>query len=49
MENKLEILGNENDIIYYNLNKQFGNINKIIITSEKVLSSFEDSKIKDFL
>ena len=48
MENKLEILGNENDIIYYNLNKQFNNINKIIITSQNILSSFEDSKVKDF-
>ena len=48
MEAKLEVLGNENDIIYYNLNKQFSNINKIIITSQNILSSFEDSKIKDF-
>lgn len=47
MEGKMLILGNESSVIYYNLNKQFSNVRKIIITKEIILSSFEDTKIKE--
>lgn len=47
MENNIQILGNENSIIYYNLNKQFSNVRKVIITKEIILSSFENSKVPE--
>jgi len=45
METKFQIIGNENSIIYYNLNKQFSNIKKIIITKDILLNSFESPDI----
>jgi len=41
MVENLMIVGNESSIIYYNLNKQYSNIKKIIITKEIILNSFE--------
>lgn len=47
MENILKIIGNEHSVIGYNLNKQFSNIRKIIVTKEIILSSYEDDSIKN--
>ncbi len=41
------VLGNESSVIYYNLNKQFSNIKKVILTKEIILTSFEDNKIRE--
>ncbi|MDA3854795.1 MAG: hypothetical protein PF569_00950 [Candidatus Woesearchaeota archaeon] len=49
MENNTQILGNENSVIYYNLNKQFSNIKKVIITKEIILNSFENSRVPELL
>ncbi len=45
MESNLNVIGNENSVIYYNLNNQFTNIKKIIITKEIILNSFESPDI----
>ncbi len=49
VENKLVIIGNENSVIYYNLNKQFTNLKKIIITGDEILNSYESSQIKELI
>lgn len=46
MENNLEIIGNESDVIHYNLNKQYSTVRKVIITNEEIFSSFEDPSIE---
>ncbi len=47
MEKNLYVLGDEQDLIYYNLNNNFCNIKKILISSKFLLNSFETDKIKD--
>lgn len=46
MENNLEIIGNESSVIHYNLNRQYSNVRKVIITKEEIFSSFEDPSIE---
>ncbi len=47
MQSSINIIGNDSSVIFYNLNKQFSNINKIIITKEIILNSFEDEQIRN--
>lgn len=49
MNPNLEIIGAESNVIYYNLNKQFCNINKIVITSDIILNSFENDLIVELI
>lgn len=45
MDSRLEVIGNQNDVLCYNLNKQFCNIKKLIITSDVLLKSFDSKEI----
>ena len=47
MENNQEIVGNESSVINYNLNKQYSNVRKLILTKEIIFSSFESSSIEE--
>lgn len=49
MSSNLVILGPESSVIYYNLNKQFATVPKIIVTSEIILSAFEEADLKSAL
>jgi hypothetical protein len=49
MENKIEVIGSENSIIYKNLNEQFLSIKKVIITKEILLSSLEDLDLREYI
>ncbi len=44
-ENRV-VLGPESSVVYYNLNKQFSTVRKIVITPEIFLGSFENSEVK---
>ncbi|MCA9495532.1 MAG: hypothetical protein KC589_01205, partial [Nanoarchaeota archaeon] len=46
MAGSIEIIGNEGSVIYYNLNKQFSNLRKIIITKEILINSFEGEGVR---
>lgn len=46
MESKLIVVGNEYSVINYNLNKQFCDIKKIIITSDILINSFENEVLE---
>ncbi|MCA9459638.1 MAG: hypothetical protein KC550_03760 [Nanoarchaeota archaeon] len=46
MAGRIEIIGNEASVIYYNLNKQFSNLSKIIITKEILINSFEGEGVR---
>lgn len=39
-------MGPESSVIYYNLNKQYSNIRKVVITPEILFGSFENDEIK---
>lgn len=45
---QFEVLGPESSVIYYNLNKQFSTVKKLVITKEIILDSFETSQVKSF-
>lgn len=45
MDNRLEVIGNSSDILCYNLNKQFCNIKKLVITSDVLLKSFDSKEL----
>lgn len=47
MQSNLNIIGDESSVIFYNLNKQYSNVNKIIITKDILLNSFENDDIKN--
>ncbi|USN43540.1 MAG: hypothetical protein H6500_04045 [Candidatus Woesearchaeota archaeon] len=47
MATKFSILGNENSVLYYNLNKQFCDISKVIVTKEILLASFETDTVRN--
>ena len=49
MTNEILILGNESSVIYYNLNKQFSNLKKLIITGEEVVDSFQEKTLYNIL
>ncbi len=49
MENHIQVLGNESSVIYYNLNKQFSTIKKLIITKEIILNSYENSEFRELI
>ncbi len=49
MEANLEILGNESSVIYYNLNKQYDTIRKLIITNNIVIENIENNSLKETL
>lgn len=49
MESNIEVIGSESSVIYYNLNKQFCDIKKIIITKEIILNSYETDGIKELI
>ncbi|MFW5704256.1 MAG: hypothetical protein ACOCXG_00290 [Nanoarchaeota archaeon] len=48
-ESKLCVLGNPSETIYYNLNKQYLQTKKIIITSDHLFSHIEESDIEVYL
>lgn len=45
--NNIEVIGNESSVLYYNLNKQYSNIRKVVITKEALFSSYDDSSIEE--
>jgi len=47
MNNQIDVIGNESSVIDYNLNNQFSNVKKIIITSQTLFNSFEDTGVAD--
>ncbi len=47
MNDHIEVIGNTSSIIDYNLNEQYSNVKKIIISGEKIISSFEDVGAND--
>ncbi len=47
MEINLQVIGDKEDVIYYNLNKQYLDINKVIITKNFLFDSFEDIDFYD--
>lgn len=46
MDDNLNILGPEHSVIYFNINKQFSNIKKLVITSDIIFGSFESADMK---
>ncbi len=46
---KFEVLGPENSVLYYHLNKQFCNVNKVVITSQTILNALEKNEIIEII
>jgi hypothetical protein len=42
MNDRIEVIGNISSVIDYNLNEQYSNVKKIILTGDEIISSFED-------
>jgi hypothetical protein len=49
MESSIIVLGEKDDILYYNLNQQYSNVKRIIISSEYLFASLEDPSIKVYM
>lgn len=47
MNDQIEVIGNVSSIIDYNLNSQYCDVKKIIISNEEILSAFEDTGVSE--
>lgn len=48
MNENFFVFGNESSVLCYNLNKQFSNVAKVVVTKDVVFDSLADGKIRDF-
>lgn len=44
MANEILVFGSESSVIYYNLNKQFSTLKRLIVTSDEILGAFQNNK-----
>lgn len=49
MENNIQIIGNEDNVIYSNLNRQFSNLKKVIITKDAVIDAFDGASLNNLI
>ena len=47
MNENLHLLGSESSVIYYNLNKQFSTLKRLIITKDYLFEEFKEGEFKE--
>ena len=49
MTNKIKVLGDEKDILFYNLNNDIVNFPKLVITKKQILEATKTESVYDLL